>query len=114
MGILYDIKKLLGLFEDDQCYDLDIKILINSAFSTLYQLGVGPKNPFKIEGSEEGWEDFIGDATDIESVKEYIFLKTKIIFDPPQSSFVLEAMQKKIEELEWRLNVECEEVTDDG
>ena len=109
MSILNDIKKLLGIPEDDTCYDRDLIVHINSTFSTLYQLGVGPKIPFVITGPEETWDDFIGEFTEIESVKTLVFLKVKMVFDPPQSSFVLEAEKHMIEDLEWRLNVACDE-----
>lgn len=108
MSVLNDIKKMLGLDEEDDCFDLDIKIHINSAFSTLFQLGVGPKTPFVITGPEETWEDFMEGFTEIESVKTYVYLKVKMFFDPPQSSFVLEAQKRMAEELEWRLNVAAE------
>lgn len=103
-SILVSIKKMLGLGESFDCYDLDIIIDINAAFATLTHLGVGPKEGFKITGDLEEWSSFVTDVTQLEFVKTYIYLKTRTLFDPPSSSFVLDAMNKQISELEWRLN----------
>ncbi len=103
-SILISVRKFLGLGETDSAFDTDLIILINSEFSTLNQLGVGPKEPFKISGVTEEWSSFIEDKKYLESVKEFIGIKVKIIFDPPSSSFVLNAYKEKAAELEWRLN----------
>ena len=107
-SILNSIKALLGPDSDYTVFDPDIIIFINGAFSTLTQLGIGPKEGFKITGADETWEDFIGDVLDLESVKTFVYLKVRILFDPPSSSFVLDAMQKECDELAWRLNVEVD------
>ncbi len=104
-SILTSIKKLLGIAEEYEHFDADIIMHINSVFSILTQLGVGPSNGFSIEGKETKWHDFIGEDNKIEMVKSYIHLKVKLLFDPPLSSAVMEAMNKMIKELEWRLNV---------
>lgn len=104
-SILNSIKALLGPDSDYTVFDSDIIIFINGAFSTLTQLGIGPKEGFKITGADETWEEFIGDVLDLESVKTFVYLKVRILFDPPSSSFVLTAMQKECDELAWRLNV---------
>lgn len=104
-SILRSIKGLLGPDDDYDVFDQDIIIFINAAFSTLTQLGLGPSNGFRITGCDETWQDFLGDASDLESVKTYIFMKVKMAFDPPTSSFVLSAYQEACKEYEWRLNV---------
>lgn len=104
-SILDSIKSMLGSDADYTVFDNEILVFINSAFSTLNQLGVGPSNGFMIKGSSETWADFLGDATRLESVKQYIFMKVKIGFDPPANSSVLSAYKDMCSELEWRLNV---------
>lgn len=104
-SILTSIKKLLGIHEDYEHFDTDIIMNINSAFMDLRLLGVGPTEGFSIEDEGAVWTDFLGDATDLEGVKMYIYLKVKLIFDPPQSSAVLSKYDEKIRELEWKLNV---------
>ncbi len=104
-SILTSIKKLLGIAEEYEDFDADIIMHINSVFSILTQLGVGPSNGFSIKDKEAKWHDFIGDDNNIEMVKSYIHLKVKLLFDPPLSSAVMEAMNQMIKELEWRLNV---------
>ena len=100
-SILTSIKKLLGISEDYTHFDTDI----NSVFMVLRQLGVGPKEGFKITGSTETWDQFIGDSNLLELVKSYTYLKVKLLFDPPLGSAVIEAVNRQISEFEWRLNV---------
>lgn len=104
-SILTSIKKLLGPEEVYEHFDTDIIMHINSAFSTLTQLGVGPEEGFVIKDKTTLWTDFIQDDKRLEFVKTYIYLKVKLVFDPPLSSSVLDAMNRQINELEWRLNV---------
>lgn len=108
-SILLTIKKLLGITEEYTHFDTDAIVHINSAIMTLRQLGVGPTEGFSITGKEETWADYLGDdAKLIEGVKTYIYLKTKLVFDPPQSSIVLESIKEMISEYEFRLNHEYE------
>lgn len=107
-SILNTIKQLLGIQSDYTAFDADIIIHINSAFMALNQLGVGPTECFSIDGSGENWAEFVDKSIDLEAVKTYIYLKVRTIFDPPSSSVVMEAMNKNISELEWRLNVQVE------
>lgn len=107
-SILNTIKQLLGIQSDYTAFDADIVIHINSAFMALNQLGVGPTECFSIDGSGENWAEFVDKSIDLEAVKTYIYLKVRTIFDPPSSSVVMEAMNKNISELEWRLNVQVE------
>lgn len=102
-SILTSIKKMLGIDESETQFDQELIIFINSAFSVLLQLGVGPVDGFRIEDDSAEWVEFLGTRTDIENVKTYIYLKVRLIFDPPSSSFVLEAINKQITESEWRL-----------
>ena len=108
-SILSTIKKLLGIVEDYNVFDMDITTNVNSAFSTLNQLGVGPVNGFFITGSNETWNEFSEDPILIEWVKTYIYLRTRIIFDSSSmSSYVMESIKQTISELEFRMNVYSE------
>jgi hypothetical protein len=107
-SILNDIKKLLGIAPDYTNFDTDIIININSVFMILNQLGVGPKEGFKITGANETWDNYIDEDDDLEAVKTYIWLKVKIVFDPPLNSTVMEAHKQMISEYEWRLNIQSE------
>lgn len=107
-SILTSIKKLLGISEDYKQFDDDIIMHINTVFLNLTQLGVGPEAGFSIEDSSTEWYDFIEDNTQLQAVKSYIYLKVKLLFDPPLSSAVIESTNRMISELEWRLNVAVE------
>lgn len=104
-SILTSVKKNLGLADDYTAFDLDILMLINSAFSTLNQLGLGPVDGFSIEDKIPTWDAFIGTDNRLNSVKTYVSLKVRSAFDPPQTSYLVAAMNEQIKELEWRLNV---------
>lgn len=104
-SILTSIKKMLGIAEDYTHFDQDIIMHINSVFMILTQLGVGPSGGFVIEDNGAVWTDFVSDTTKIESIKSYIYLKVKMLFDPPLSSAVADSMNRMISEFEWRLNV---------
>ena len=107
-NILDSIKKLLGIDESDLNFDQELIMHINSVFMVLNQLGVGPIGGFKISSNEEVWADFVGTRLDIESVKSYIYLKVRLLFDPPQNSFLIGSIENQIEEHEWRLQVQVE------
>ena len=104
-SILTSIKKMLGVAEDYTEFDEDIITHINSVFLNLTQLGVGPEEGFMIEDDTAAWEDFIVDSIKLQAVKTYMYLKVKLLFDPPLSSSVTESFTRMIAELEWRLNV---------
>ena len=104
-SILTSIKKLLGIEEEYTQFDADIIMHINTVFLNLTQLGVGPSEGFLIEDDTAIWEDFIGDSSQLQAVKTYMYLKVKLLFDPTLSSSVTESMNRMIAELEWRLNV---------
>ena len=102
-SILNSIKKLLGIMEDDEHFDQDIIIHINSVFMILNQLGVGPDEPFILGDEDRNWDEFVGTNKRIEMVKSYVYLKVLLIFDPPQSSSSVESIKRQIDEYEWRL-----------
>ena len=108
-SILTSIKKLLGIAEEYTQFDSDIIIHINSVFTTLRQLGVGPSKGFYIEDETAEWTDFVSDLSDIQAVKTYVYLKVRLLFDPASiGSATLAAYERQIQELEWRLNIVAE------
>lgn len=107
-SILTSVKKVLGIAEEYTAFDPDIVLHINSVFSTLNQLGIGPEVGFAIEDKEDLWSDFLGNDIRLNSVKTYVCLRVRLLFDPPATSFVQDSMKRQIEELEWRLNVHRE------
>lgn len=110
--ILDDIKKQLGLDKDYDVFDLDTILGINTVFANLQQLGVGPKDEaFQLLDNTEKWSEFyahLGMETNFAQVKSLIFMRVKLMFDPPTSSFALDSYNKQIAELEWRLNVQAD------
>lgn len=110
-SILTSIKKMLGITEDYTHFDIDIVIHINSVFSVLTQLGVGPPEGFSIQDKTTVWNEYISDYSKLELVKSYMYLKVRLLFDPPASSAAIEAINKQISEFEWRLNVAAEDNT---
>lgn len=102
-SILQSIKKLLGLDITYTDFDQDIIIHINSVFMILRQLGVGPEEGYKITSLANVWSEFTSDDIFIESVKSYVYLKVRMLFDPPTNSALITAIQSQISELEWRL-----------
>jgi hypothetical protein len=102
-SILNTIKKMLGLSIDDTSFDVDILVNINSAFMILNQLGVGPEEAFSIQDSSIEWPAYFLTDTIYEAVKTYIYLKVKLMFDPPTTSFHISAIERQVVELEWRL-----------
>ena len=102
-SILDSVKRHIGVDVDETHFDFDIIIHINSVFSILHQMGVGPETTFSISDNKTIWDDFTDDD-DFNEVKTYMYLKVKMIFDPPTNSNVMAAMERQISELEWRLN----------
>lgn len=104
-NIVNSIKQVLGIAEDYTHFDLQILMHINSVFTILNQLGVGPVEGFTAT-TKSKWSDFFTDENlQQELVKSYIYLKVRLLFDPPNSGFVTESMKNQISEYEWRLNV---------
>lgn len=104
-SILNSIKKILGIAPEYTEFDADVIMHINSTFSTLHQLGIGPLDGFMIEDDEVEWDAFLLGDNRLNSIKTYMGLKVRLPFDPPATSFGITAMQEQIKELEWRLNV---------
>jgi hypothetical protein len=107
-SILTSIKKLLGIDEEYTHFDSDLIMHINTTFMILSQLGVGKASGFSIVDDSATWSDYLQNNQKLESIKTYIYLKVKLIFDPPISTAVIEAINRQITELEWRLNVEVD------
>lgn len=108
-SILTSIKKSLGIEESHKSFDHELVMHINTVIFELSQMGVGPQEEiFHIEDDLEIWTDYLGDVKGLESVKSYIYLKVRLLFDPPTNSFVLEAMDRQITQLEWRLTLHAE------
>ena len=104
-SILNTTKKILGLTEDYTVFDLDIIIHINSILNVVTQLGIGPEDGFMIEDATATWEDFLGSDKRLNAVKTYVYLRVRLLFDPPTTSYLINAMESQCRELEWRLNV---------
>jgi hypothetical protein len=102
-SILTSIKKLLMLAEDDTSFDADIIIHINTVLTILNQFGVGPDNGFAISDKTATWQQLIGSYPNLEAVRSYVYLKVKMLFDPPTSGAVIESTNRVFGELEWRL-----------
>lgn len=108
-SILTSVKKILGIPKEYTAFDMDLIMHINSTFMILTQMGVGPKEGFRIEDNTAIWSDFIPeDDLRFESVKTYIGLKARLMFDPPNSSIISECIKQTVTELEWRLNFAAE------
>ena len=104
-SILNSVKTFIGMNEEETHFDTDVIITINSIFSILRQMGVGPEETFSIVDDKTIWNDFTQDDPDYSEVKTYVQLRTKLIFDPPSNSNILAAMKEQIQEIEWRLTV---------
>lgn len=107
-SILTSIKKLQGgIQESYKNFDEELIMHINTVFSILTQLGIGPKNGFHIESEDETWADFLGESNlgKLEMVKSYMGMKVGLMFDQTKTGAVIEELNKRTSELEWRLNV---------
>ena len=104
-SILTSVKKMLGIAEDYEQFDSDLITHINSVFSILTQLGAGPVSGFFIEDKSAIWTDFISSDATLNMVKTYMFLKVKLLFDPPLSSALIDSINRTLSELEWRIQV---------
>jgi len=109
-SILLSVKKMLGLDKDYDVFDPELIIHINTVFGTLHQLGVGPEDQFRITGDSDLWSEFTTEGEQTDEVKTYVYLRVRLLFDPPSSSFVLSSFKEQLQELEWRLNVKADEI----
>lgn len=110
-SVLDTTKKLLGIDPEYTAFDVDVITHTNTAFGILRQLGVGPTEPFKITDNTATWGDFSPDMDRLQGVKSYVYTFVRILFDPPVTSFALTAVKEVRTEMEWRLNVEGEDIT---
>ena len=118
-SILQSVKQMLGIYEQETAFDVELVMHINSVFSILNQLGVGPDDGFMITGDTETWDEFLTashvDPKKIQMVKSYVYQKTKIIFDPPSTGVLNEALERQIKEMEWRLFIQADPIeTEEG
>ena len=111
-SVLTSIKKMLGIVEEYTHFDADLIMHINSVLSILNQIGVGPSEGFSIEDKQDVWTDFIPQSPKLEFVKSYIYMKVKLLFDPPISSAAIESINRLTSELEWRIQVATDPVKD--
>ena len=102
-SILTTIKQMHGISESDTNFDEDLIVYINGALMIMTQLGAGPTEGFRITSSIETWSDFFGDRTDLDLVKDDVYLRVRLIFDPPQNSFLVASMKEQIQEYDWRI-----------
>lgn len=106
-SILNDVKEAIGIVQDYTVFDSQLIICINSVFSTLHQLGIGPEEGFYIDGPETKWEDYV-ESKRFDFIRSYMIMKVHVMFDPPTSSVAMDALNKQIAEYEWRINSEVE------
>lgn len=107
-SILESIKRMLGVSPYDDGFDGELKDQINAEFLTLHQLGVGPENGFSITGPDDVWTEYTDNPKLVEAVRQFIYLRVRLVFDPPASSVIADAINNRISELEFRLNVQAE------
>ena len=107
-SILLSIKRLLGILPCDEAFDDELMMHINGVFMTLHQLGIGPDSGFSISSASQYWTDFTQNPQLKETVRMFVYLKVRMIFDPPTSSAAAEAINQRMAELEFRLNVQAE------
>lgn len=104
-SILDSIKHMLGIQKEDTNFDTELIIYINGALMILHQLGVGPKG-YKITGDGNTWDELLSDRTDLELVKPAVYLRVRLTFDPPQNSFLVNAIKEQIVEYDWRIEID--------
>lgn len=108
-NILASVKKIIGVAPNHNTFDDDLMLHINTIFTVLTQLGIGPSDGFILSDKNQTWSEFISpEFKEFNSVKTYMGLRVKLLFDPPLSSVVTDAVNRSISELEWRLIVAAE------
>ena len=103
-SILDNLKRDLGVVVDDDVFDGEIIMAANTAFMTLHQLGVGPSDVFILTDNTQIWNDFTTDVDRLPMIKSYVFIRTRLLFDPPSNSQLASALEDQRKEYEWRLN----------
>ena len=104
-SIFNSVKKVVGLLGDDDSFDEDLLLHINSVVSTLRQLGLSIPADFYVRDDVQTWQNLLGEFRDLDLVKSYMAMKVRLMFDPPSSSFGLKSMEEMVKEYEWRINV---------
>ena len=104
-SILDSTKAALGIVPEYDHFDGQLILYINTAFSTLWQIGLGPQTGFAITGHKETWNEYLNNNKLLNMVKTYVHMSVRLMFDPPTSSFALDAMKKSVDEYLWRINV---------
>ena len=112
-SILKTIKQLIGCPDDFEQFDLDLIVHINSAFATLTHLGVGPKEGYRITGADNAWSEFEDDAKKLSLIKDYVYIKTRLLFDPPISGSLMDSLKEQLKEMEWRLYMLYDPISED-
>ena len=112
-SILKTIKQLIGCPDDFEQFDLDLIVHINSAFATLTQLGVGPKEGYRITGADNEWSEFEDDIQKLSLIKDYVYIKTRLLFDPPTSGSLMDSLKEQLKEMEWRLYMLYDPISED-
>lgn len=112
-SILTDTKKVLQIDENYTAFDLDITLHINAVLSTLEQLGVIPIFGFTITDKTQTWSDLLGGDPRLNAVKTYVYLRVRLLFDPPQTAHLVSSLAEQVKELEWRLTVTADTMNDE-
>ena len=112
-SILKTIKQLIGCPDDFEQFDLDLIVHINLAFAILTQLGVGPKEGYRITGQDNVWSEFEDDAQKLSLIKDYVYIKTRLLFDPPTSGSLMDSLKEQLKEMEWRLYMLYDPISED-
>ena len=104
-SILDSIKYMLGgqPLVDDTNFDPELILHTNGALMIMTQLGVGPKEGFSITSKDQTWQELLLGRTDLNGVFNAVYLRVKLIFDPPTNSFLVAAIKEQIKEYDWRL-----------
>jgi len=113
-SILTSVKKAIGLTSSDDTFDIDIIMHINSALLPLTQIGIGPVTGYQVIGVIDDWTDFLGTRIDLDAAKSYIYMKVRLIFDPPSNAFVVTSMERQLDELIARLSIQVETVIEEA
>lgn len=112
-SILKTIKQLVGCPDDFEQFDLDLMIHINSAFATITHLGAGPKEGYRITGVDNKWVEFEEDTQKLSLIKDYVYIKTHLLFDPPTSGSLMDSLKEQLKEMEWRLYMLYDPISED-
>lgn len=109
-NIIDSIKEYVGISDVDSAFDQDIVLHINTVFSTLYQLGIGKSSPYHINTEDTAtWAELFSEYSNcVDFIKEYTFLRVRLLFDPPTNSYIMDSLKQTIQEMEYRLLMELE------